>query len=317
MLFGSGMSNRPAPHFDTAETIHISGMALLKMLKHGRAGIPLEVVGLLLGRFIDDYTVQVVDVFATPQTGTGTSVESIDEAFQKQMKDLLALTGRAEMVVGWYHSHPGFGVWLSNVDINQQMHWEKLDARCIAVVVDPVQSVRGKVVIGAFRCIGDNPLQMQQLEEPRETTSFIGHLEKPSIKAIVRGLNRLYYQMPVAYRMSEFEQQMLMSLNRPMWSNGFETPSFVKRDREHIDRLKKMSQCAENYRRAILEEESMNKQELVSRHVGRIDPQAYIRENANTLSEDGATQMIRLHLDASSFGDGGEQQRRASASGGK
>ena len=25
-----------------------------------------------------------------------------------------------EMVVGWYHSHPGFGCWLSGVDINTQ-----------------------------------------------------------------------------------------------------------------------------------------------------------------------------------------------------
>ena len=27
---------------------------------------------------------------------------------------------RPEMVVGWYHSHPGFGCWLSSVDINTQ-----------------------------------------------------------------------------------------------------------------------------------------------------------------------------------------------------
>ncbi|OHS99774.1 26S proteasome non-ATPase regulatory subunit 14 [Tritrichomonas foetus] len=296
------MQNRgPPAHFDTAETIHISGMALLKMLKHGKSGIPLEVVGLLLGRFVDDYTVQVVDVFPTPQSGTGTSVEAIDEPFQAQMKTNLQRTGRKEIVVGWYHSHPGFGVWLSNVDINQQMYWEKLNPRCIAVVVDPVQSVRGKVVIGAFRCIGDNPLQMQQVEEPRETTSFIGHLEKPSIKALVRGLNRLYYQMPVAYRMSEHEQQMLVSLNRPIWSAGFETPNFVKRDSQNIDKIKKMAQCAETYRRGILEEESMNQSEMLSRHVGKIDPQAYIRENAEELSENGATQMVRLHLDMSSF----------------
>jgi hypothetical protein len=37
------------------------------MLKHGRAGVPLEVMGLMLGEFIDDYTVRVVDVFAMPQ----------------------------------------------------------------------------------------------------------------------------------------------------------------------------------------------------------------------------------------------------------
>lgn len=292
---------QPQAHFDTAETIYISGMALLKMLKHGKAGIPLEVVGLMLGKFVDDYTVQVVDVFPTPQSGTGTSVEAIDDAFQTQMKQMLALTQRSEIVVGWYHSHPGFGVWLSNVDINQQMYWEKLNPRCIAVVVDPVQSVKGKVVIGAFRCIGDNPLQMQQMDEPRETTSFIGHLEKPSLKALVRGLNRLYYQMPVHYRMNEYEQQMLMSLNRPMWSNGFQTPSFVHRDEENIDRIKKMSKCAENYRRGILDEETMNERELVARHVGKIDPQAYIRENAEQLAKDGSTQMVRLHLDQNSF----------------
>jgi 26S proteasome regulatory subunit N11 len=292
---------RPVAHFDTAETIHISGIALLKMLKHGRAGIPLEVVGLLLGRFIDDYTVAVVDVFATPQAGSGTAVEAVDEAFQASMKQLLQMTQRKEEVIGWYHSHPGFGVWLSNVDINQQMYWEKLNARCIAIVVDPVQSVRGKVVIGAFRCIGDNPLQMQQLEEPRETTSFIGHLEKPSLKALVRGLNRLYYQMPVAYRMNQYEQDMLMSLNRPPWSKGFETPSFVSRNRETVEKMRRMAQCAENYRHAILEEEGMSEKELVARNIGKIDPEAYIRENATALSEEETIQMVRLQLDASSF----------------
>ncbi|KAH0792365.1 26S proteasome non-ATPase regulatory subunit 14 [Histomonas meleagridis] len=299
MMFGGNRQGNT--HFDTAETIHISGMALLKMLKHGKSGIPLEVVGLMLGKFIDDYTIQVVDVFPTPQTGTGTSVESIDDAFQEQMKKNLKLTGRKEEVVGWYHSHPGFGVWLSNVDINQQMLWEKLNPRCIAVVVDPVQSVRGKVVIGAFRCIGDNPLQMQQMDEARETTSFIGSLEKPSIKALVRGLGRLYYQMPVAYRMSEYEQQVLMSLNHPTWSNGFQISNFVKRDQDNIKTLKNMTKAADNYRRSIIDEESMSQKELMSRHVGKIDPKEYIKENSKELAEKGVTQMTRIFLDESSF----------------
>lgn len=33
----------------------------------GRAGVPMEVMGLMLGEFVDDYTVKVVDVFAMPQ----------------------------------------------------------------------------------------------------------------------------------------------------------------------------------------------------------------------------------------------------------
>jgi 26S proteasome regulatory subunit N11 len=35
----------------------------------------MEVMGLMLGEFIDEFTVQVVDVFAMPQSGTGVSVE--------------------------------------------------------------------------------------------------------------------------------------------------------------------------------------------------------------------------------------------------
>lgn len=52
---------------------------------------------------------------------------------------------RPEMVVGWYHSHPGFGCWLSGVDINTQQSFEALSERAVAVVVDPIQSVKGKV----------------------------------------------------------------------------------------------------------------------------------------------------------------------------
>ena len=103
---------------DTSETTHISSLALLKMLKHGRAGVPMEVMGLMLGEFIDEYTVQVVDVFAMPQSGTGVSVEAVDPVFQTRMLDMLRQTNRPQMVVGWYHSHPGFGCWLSGVDIN-------------------------------------------------------------------------------------------------------------------------------------------------------------------------------------------------------
>ena len=43
----SGQADGPA--VDTAEQVYISSLALLKMLKHGRAGVPMEVMGLMLG----------------------------------------------------------------------------------------------------------------------------------------------------------------------------------------------------------------------------------------------------------------------------
>lgn len=87
--------NKDNPNLiDNSETVYISSLALLKMLRHGRAGVPMEVMGLMLGEFVDDFTVRVVDVFAMPQSGTGVSVEAVDPVFQTKMMDMLRQTGR-------------------------------------------------------------------------------------------------------------------------------------------------------------------------------------------------------------------------------
>jgi 26S proteasome regulatory subunit N11 len=54
----------------------------------------MEVMGLMLGEFVDDYTVRCKDVFAMPQSGTGVSVEAVDPVFQTKMLDMLKQTGR-------------------------------------------------------------------------------------------------------------------------------------------------------------------------------------------------------------------------------
>jgi len=55
----------------------------------------MEVMGLMLGEFVDEYTVQVIDVFAMPQSGTTVTVESVDHVFQTKMVDMLKQTGRS------------------------------------------------------------------------------------------------------------------------------------------------------------------------------------------------------------------------------
>lgn len=234
-----------APVVDTAEQVYISSLALLKMLKHGRAGVPMEVMGLMLGEFVDDYTVQVIDVFAMPQTGTGVSVEAVDPVFQAKMLDMLKQTGRPEMVVGWYHSHPGFGCWLSGVDINTQQSFEALSERAVAVVVDPIQSVKGKVVIDAFRLINPNMLVLGQ--EPRQTTSNLGHLQKPSVQALIHGLNRHYYSISINYRKNELEQKMLLNLHKKSWKDGLTLSDYNEHCSINEDTVSEMLELAKNY----------------------------------------------------------------------
>ena len=57
-----------------------------------------------------------------------------------------------ENVVGWYHSHPGYGCWLSGIDVSTQMLNQQFQEPWLAVVIDPTRTVSaGKVDIGAFR----------------------------------------------------------------------------------------------------------------------------------------------------------------------
>ncbi|KAE9034653.1 26S proteasome non-ATPase regulatory subunit 14 [Phytophthora rubi] len=297
-LPGQGGPGADGPLVDTAEKVHISSLALLKMLKHGRAGVPMEVMGLMLGEFVDDYTVNCIDVFAMPQSGTGVSVEAVDPVFQMKMLEMLKQTGRAEMVVGWYHSHPGFGCWLSGVDINTQQSFEALNPRAVAVVVDPIQSVKGKVVIDAFRLI--NPQLMMMGQEPRQTTSNIGHLNKPSIQALIHGLNRHYYSIAIDYRKNELEEQMLMNLHKKTWSDGLVLTKFEDHSKENETTVKSMLALTEQYNKRVQEEEK-TPEELEVLNVGKLDPKKHLENDVYDLMALNTVQCLGAMLDTIVF----------------
>jgi len=294
-----GGASLDAPAVDTAEQVYISSLALLKMLKHGRAGVPMEVMGLMLGEFVDDYTVRVKDVFAMPQSGTGVSVEAVDPVFQTKMMEMLKQTGRPEMVVGWYHSHPGFGCWLSGVDVNTQQSFEAIHERCVAVVVDPIQSVKGKVVIDAFRCINPQTLMMGQ--EPRQTTSNIGHLNKPSIQALIHGLNRHYYSLGINYRKDELEQKMLLNVDKPQWMSGLVLEKYDEHSDKNAKIIQEMLALAKDYNKRIQEEIKIPADKLAIQNVGKIDPKRHLEDKVEQLMGRNTTQLLGSMIDTVIF----------------
>jgi len=296
-LGGSAGSDTPTP--DCAEKVHVSSLALLKMLKHGRAGVPMEVMGLMLGQFVDDFTINCVDVFAMPQSGTTVSVESVDHVFQTKMLDMLKQTGRPEMVVGWYHSHPGFGCWLSSTDINTQSSFEALNSRAVAVVIDPIQSVKGKVVIDCFRLI--NPQLMMLGQEPRQTTSNIGHLQKPSIQALIHGLNRHYYSIVIDYRKNELEEQMLMNLHKRNWTTGLSLEKFEDHQLSSEQHVQKMLQLAKDYNERVQQEEGKSMEQILVDNVGKIDPKRHLETSVADLMSSNIVQCLGTMLDTVVF----------------
>jgi len=281
---------------DTSETTYISPIALVKMLKHGRAGVPLEVMGLMLGELVDDYTIKVVDVFAMPQSGTGVSVEAVDPVFQQKMVDMLSQTGRKETVVGWYHSHPGFGCWLSSVDINTQQSFEQLNNRAVAVVVDPVQSCKGKVVIDAFRII--NASQRFMGMEPRQTTSNIGSLKPPTIQAMIHGLGRHYYSINCSYRKNILEENMLKKYDKKDWLYGFIQKDVEKNRVSNENQMKDMLSQVKSFSQRISDENKLTKVEKTTAFVGKIDPRKRLDALMSDLLHENVNSNLSLMMNA-------------------
>jgi len=297
---GAPAPDTPAP--DTSEKIQISSLSLLKMLKHGRAGVPMEVMGLMLGQFVDDYTITCVDVFAMPQHGTGVSVEAVDPVFQTNMLDMLKQTGRSEMVVGWYHSHPGFGCWLSGVDMNTQTSFEQLNQRAVAVVIDPVQSVKGKVVIDAFRMIpGASNMMMMANTEPRQTTSNIGFLKKPTIQARIHGLDRYYYSLVIDWRKNDLEEQMLMNLHKKDWTFGMHIKKYEDHQKHTEKLLEGMSQLSKDYCSRVKQEEGHTQEEVEVMNVGKVDPKRHLESDVNELMAASIIQCLGTMIDTVVF----------------
>jgi len=278
---------------DASETIHISSLALLKMLKHGRAGIPIEVMGLMLGEYLNDYTVKVVDVFAMPQSGTGTTVEAVDPVYQMNMLNALEVTGRHEKVVGWYHSHPGFGCWLSQTDMSTQSSFEQLNRRAVAVVIDPIQSVKGKVVIDAFRLI--NQRQISLNIEHRAIFNNIAWLNEPTLTALLHGLNRYYYSFYMCYTKNEMEKRMLLNLNRKNWTDYLKIEKIRRKDKELLENTEDFMKMAEEIK-------NVSDDEINLKRIGKIDFRKKLNEICDEIYEENSINSILVLIHSNILG---------------
>merc|ERR1711976_33799 len=254
----------------------------------------------MLGELIDDYTIKVVDVFAMPQSGTGVSVEAVDPVFQQKMVDMLAQTNRKETVVGWYHSHPGFGPWLSSVDVNTQQSFEQLNARAVAVVVDPVQSVKGKVVIDAFRII--NPQTRLMGIEPRQTTSNEGHIHAPSIQAMIHGLDRSYYSINISYKKNRREANMLKRYKKNSWISGFQIVSSEQMKKENEKSLENLNALLKLFSERIVEEKKLTDEQKIVAFVGKINPRKHLEHETLSILYRNVNSNIAYNVNALGFG---------------
>ncbi|ENN70355.1 COP9 signalosome complex subunit 5 [Dendroctonus ponderosae] len=208
------------PHF--FKDIKISALALLKMVMHARSGGTLEVMGLILGK-VDGNTMFVMDSFALPVEGTETRVNAQAQAYEYMSSYIEAakMVGRQENAIGWYHSHPGYGCWLSGIDVSTQMLNQNFQEPFVAIVIDPVRTISaGKVCLGAFRTYpkGYKPPN----EEPSEYQTIpLNKIEDFGVHC------KQYYSLEVSYFKSTLDRRLLDSLWNKYWVNTLSSSSLI------------------------------------------------------------------------------------------
>lgn len=172
----------------------------------------------------------------------------------------------------------------------------------VAVVVDPVQSVKGKVVIDAFRMIsGQNNMMMMAATEPRQVTSNIGFLKKPTIQARIHGLDRHYYSLVIDWRKNELEEQMLMNLHKKDWTAGLLIRKFEDHKKSSEAMLSDMARLSKDYHERVKEEEGRTQEEVEVLNVGKVDPRRHLESDVNDLMSSSIIQCLGTMIDTVVF----------------
>ncbi|PVV00476.1 hypothetical protein BB560_005139 [Smittium megazygosporum] len=157
---------------------------LTQKVSHAIEGGDYEIMGLLQGK-IDKKTIIVTNVIELPVEGTETRLN------------------RNDFAIGWYHSHPGYGCWLSGIDVSTQTLNQQYQDPWIAIVVDPKKTISsGKVSIGAFRCYPEGEKVQKNTHINTVKLSF-------SKKEEYSAFADMYYELEISYFKSSLDERFL------------------------------------------------------------------------------------------------------------
>ncbi len=141
------------------QEILVSAYALAKILALDSLDHSKESAGVLLG-YVDENgkTLVITDFDTGKQQQTSTYVVLDDEALVQIVTDLQKRDKR-ETIVGWVHTHPSYGCFLSGTDKSTQRVYQNLFSQAVALVIDPSKYYKSSdqkdLEIKFFRLIND------------------------------------------------------------------------------------------------------------------------------------------------------------------
>ncbi len=146
---------------------------LQSIRQHARGTPHIEICGVLIGRQSDEGTLVTGAVAGEGAKQGGAHVTFTQEAWVR-IHEEKNKRYPGQVIVGWYHSHPGFGVFLSDHDIFIHKHFFT-QPRSLAWVYDPHSDEEG-----CFGWSGGDVRRLVRFEIVTDTEKQIGSRSEPS-----------------------------------------------------------------------------------------------------------------------------------------
>ena len=127
-------------------------------------------------------------------------------------------------MIGWYHSHPNYGAWLSGIDVSTQKSMQTIGPT-LAIVIDPIRTeTSGRVEIGAFRTCDPDSNNTVRLYYKTISESSI-----PEDKVKDFGLHyKSYYSLDIEFFMSSKDAEIVEYSWTRFWRTVIESDKLIE-----------------------------------------------------------------------------------------
>lgn len=217
----------------------------MKIVDHAIRGKDKEICGYMTG-FAKEGIFYILDAVELPIIGSDSRVEIAGQmgdrahVYTSELLDLLEKVGRSQKLVGWYHSHPGFGCWLSGIDCNTQKLMQMVNKTFCALVIDPYRTLSNrKVDIGCFMCF-------QNENNALSSSNFLESI--PLYKSEDYGVHaNKYYRLEHSYFQSNFDAQIIKLIYKNYWVDTLSANKLLTNEDFYGSQVEDMSQKVKNF----------------------------------------------------------------------
>jgi 26S proteasome regulatory subunit N11 len=191
--------------------VRIYPLALGKAVKYTMMDLEREVAGLLIGKYEKKQDIlEIWDAISGNQKSSSAFVY-LDEEVMAATFEWLTRERPGLSIVGWYHSHPGFNLFLSTIDIETQKRYQMMFPKAVAMVIDPLEYVKTRKLV-------DLKFKVFHIDREGRVVPLrvsVGIQRKKVIESTIRGMDTVdlfFIQSPEPQEREEYKFTAFSSL---------------------------------------------------------------------------------------------------------